>query len=69
MANRNWTSNPDRKITSVGGTRTHGPGKPGSVTVKQAFTSMGLPGKASMNFAKAKKGYRKVDGLASCKGL
>lgn len=36
---------------------------------KQSFTSMALPGPASHNFAKAKKGYKEVNGYAAYKGL
>lgn len=69
MANRNWTSNPDRKITSSGGVTDMKAGGSPSMPRKQSFTSMALPGPASHNFAKAKKGYREVNGYAAYKGL
>ena len=69
MANRNWTANPDRKISSSGGVKDRGAGSSPSMPRKQSFTSMALPGPASHNFAKAKKGYREVNGYAAYKGL
>lgn len=69
MANRNWTSNPDRKITSSGGVKDMGAGGSPSMPRKQSFTSMGLPGPMSHGFTAAKKGYREVNGYAAYKGL
>ncbi len=37
--------------------------------LKQAFTSLQLPGKPSAAFKEAKKGYREVNGYAAYKGL
>ena len=46
MANRNWTDNPDRKISSSGGVKDMGAGQSGKVAEKTANWP-GLPGKPS----------------------
>lgn len=69
MPSRYNTYNPDLKISQGSGAKPSGPGKSGTVNVRQSYTGMPLPGKASHAFAEAKKGCREVNGYAAYKGL
>lgn len=69
MPSRYNTYNSQRKISAGGKRPMEKSGKHGSVVVKQGCCSVGLPGKASSNFAAAKKGYRKVQSNAQSMGI
>lgn len=69
MPSRYNTYNPDLKISQGSASKGAGPGKGGTVNVRQSYTGMPLPGKASHAFAEAKKGMREVNGYAAYKGL
>jgi hypothetical protein len=69
MASNYWTEFPERKQTAGTPATVRKGTKSASMSQKQSFTSMSLPGKASDAFAKAKKGFKKVSGKAAEKGL
>ena len=69
MPSRYFTTNSQRKLNGGGPRPQEKSGSHGTITVKQSYTGCPLPGKASHNFAAAKKGYREVNGYAAYNGL
>lgn len=66
--NHYWTDFAELKVTA-GSPATVARGGETTMPRKQGFTSPNLPGKASDGFAKAKAGYKEVNGYANYAGL
>ena len=69
MPNRYHTKFSQSKISATMARPSNPSGSTAAMPQKQGFCSSALPGKASNGFAKAKAGFKRVDGKANSSGL